>query len=49
VFAFRRRRRTADLSAVSFCDSCGQVCTAECRAAARHDRIRTVALTHVIR
>ncbi len=44
MFAFLRRRRTA----VTFCDSCGQVGTAECRAAARYDRVRTAA-AHVIR
>ncbi len=49
MFAFLGRRRTADLAAVTFCDSCGQVCTAECRAAAHDDRVRTAALIHVIR
>ncbi|GAA0793545.1 hypothetical protein [Spirilliplanes yamanashiensis] len=49
MFAFLRRRRTATLAAVTFCDACAQVCTAECRAAAHYDRIRTAALTHVIR
>jgi hypothetical protein len=49
VLAFLRRRRTADLSTVSFCDGCATVCTAECRAAARYDRVRTTALTHTIR
>jgi uncharacterized cysteine cluster protein YcgN (CxxCxxCC family) len=44
-----RRRRTADLSIVSFCDGCGQVCITECRAATRYDRIRTAALTHAVR
>jgi hypothetical protein len=49
MFAFLRSRRTADLSAPSFCGACGEVCTTECRAAAHHDRVRTAALTHVIR
>jgi uncharacterized cysteine cluster protein YcgN (CxxCxxCC family) len=50
MFAFLRRRRTAELSTVSFCDGCGQVCTAGCRSAARYDRVRTAALAqHVIR
>ncbi len=50
MLAFLRRRRTADLSTVSFCDGCAQVCTAECRAAARYDRVRTATLAqHVIR
>lgn len=49
MFAFLRRRRTADLAAVTFCDGCGQVCTAGCRAAAHDDRVRTAALTLVIR
>jgi hypothetical protein len=44
MFAFLRRRRSADLSTVSFCDTRGQVCTAECRSAAHYDRIRTAAL-----
>ncbi len=49
MFTFLRRRRTADLAAVTFCDGCGQLCTAECRAVARYDRLRTAGLTHVIR
>ena len=50
MFAFLRRRRTTDLSTVSFCDSCGQVCPAACRSAARYDRIRTATLAqHAIR
>lgn len=49
MFAFLRRRRTADLATVAFCDSCGQVCTAQCRAAAHYDRVRTAALIHIIR
>jgi hypothetical protein len=29
---------------VTFCEACGQVCTAACRAATRLDRARTTAL-----
>lgn len=35
------RRRTARLRNVEFCDSCSQVCTPACRAAARLEQIRT--------
>ncbi len=38
----RLRRRTAE--AVSFCDSCSEVCTPACRAAAHHDGARTQAM-----
>ena len=44
MVAFLRRRRTADLSTVSFCDGCGQVCSAECRSAARYEQVRPAAL-----
>jgi hypothetical protein len=37
------RRRAAALRGVSFCDSCAQVCTADCRAATHRDRARTSA------
>jgi hypothetical protein len=49
MFAFLRRRRTANLSSATFCEGCGQVCTAQCRAAAHYDRDRTAALAYVIR
>lgn len=49
MFAFLRRRRAARLTAVTFCDSCGQICTADCRATAHYDRVRSAAMTHVIR
>lgn len=49
MFAFLRRRRTVNLASVTFCDGCGQVCTADCRAAAHYDRVRATALSHVIR
>jgi hypothetical protein len=38
------RRRTNDRLQVTFCDSCAQVCTAECRAEAHRDRARTSVL-----
>jgi hypothetical protein len=38
------RRRAKRGTRVAFCDSCGQVCTASCRAEARRDQIRTDAL-----
>jgi len=40
------RRRTRRLRRVEFCDGCGQVCTATCRAEAHRDRVRTAATTH---
>jgi hypothetical protein len=47
MLAFLRRRRSS-LSSVSFCDSCGQVCTAACRADAHRDRARRIVLGHGI-
>ncbi|HEX8632350.1 MAG TPA: hypothetical protein VF755_29680 [Catenuloplanes sp.] len=44
MLSFLRRRRTATLQAVSFCDSCSQVCTSVCRASAHYDRARDRAL-----
>ncbi|MCW3816150.1 hypothetical protein ONA91_17035 [Micromonospora sp. DR5-3] len=38
------RRRHVDVQGVTFCESCGQVCTAACRADARYERTRTTAL-----
>lgn len=38
------RRFAADLGRVTFCDSCAQVCTAECRAETQRDRTRTSVL-----
>jgi hypothetical protein len=50
MFAFLRRRSAADLSTASICDGCGQVCTSECRSAARYDRVRATTLPqHAIR
>ncbi|SCF13633.1 hypothetical protein GA0070564_103432 [Micromonospora mirobrigensis] len=43
------RRRHADAQAVRFCDSCGQVCTAACRADAHYQRNRATALVSHIR
>ncbi|GAA2718107.1 hypothetical protein ACFY2R_28200 [Micromonospora olivasterospora] len=41
------RRRSTHPQGVTFCESCGQVCTAACRADARHERTpRTTALTN---
>ncbi|NIK59865.1 hypothetical protein [Kribbella shirazensis] len=33
-------RRMVRLGRVEFCDGCGQVCTAQCRAEAHRDRLR---------
>ncbi|MGW5671795.1 hypothetical protein [Micromonospora sp. NPDC003776] len=44
-----RHRRPSDASNVTFCDSCGQVCTAACRADAHHERARTLVLTAHVR
>jgi epoxyqueuosine reductase QueG len=38
------RRHVSRTTRVEVCDSCGQVCTASCRAEARRDQIRTDAL-----
>jgi hypothetical protein len=35
------RRRAAALRAVEFCETCAQVCTAECRSQVRVDQART--------
>jgi len=48
MFAYLRRRRAAVLATTSFCDSTGQVCTAQCRARAHHDQIRAAALTYFV-
>ena len=48
MFASLRRRRAANLTGTTFCESCGTVCTAGCRAQAHYDRVRTQALTHVL-
>jgi hypothetical protein len=37
-------RRTGHLEQVEFCDSCGEVCTQECRAEAHRERIRETVL-----
>jgi hypothetical protein len=39
-----RRWRTRQLAAVSFCDACGSVCDARCRADAVADHARTTTL-----
>jgi hypothetical protein len=39
MFAKLRQRRSA-ARGVEFCESCGQVCTTECRAQARLEQIR---------
>ena len=46
--ALRRRRRASALTGTTFCDSCGTVCTAGCRAQAHYDRVRTQALAHAL-
>jgi len=48
VISFFRRRTAAVLTATTFCERCGQVCTAECRSAARLDRVRTAATNPLI-
>ncbi|MFI7577853.1 hypothetical protein [Micromonospora sp. NPDC049497] len=40
----RLRQRREQLRGVEFCEGCGQVCTVECRAQARVDRMRVKAL-----
>jgi hypothetical protein len=40
------RRRAAALRGVEFCDSCGEACTASCRAEARLERTRVWAAYH---
>lgn len=37
-------QRLTRRGAVEFCDSCGEVCTAACRAEARRDRLRAQTL-----
>ncbi|WP_262282235.1 hypothetical protein [Micromonospora sp. MA102] len=44
-----RPRRSARNQGVTFCEPCGQVCTAACRADARYERNRTAALTYHVR
>jgi hypothetical protein len=39
----RGKHRQSRLRGVQFCDGCAQVCTAECRADARRERVRTEA------
>ena len=39
-----RRRRARQLAGVSFCDACGSVCDARCRANAVADQARTTTL-----
>jgi hypothetical protein len=41
---FLRRIGARQASRASFCDSCGQVCTAACRSEALRDHTRTAAL-----
>ncbi|MCW3844525.1 hypothetical protein ONA70_31030 [Micromonospora yasonensis] len=43
------RRRHVDAEDVTLCESCGQVCTAACRADARYERTCTTALTNYVR
>lgn len=47
MIPFLRRRRAASDRNVTFCETCGQVCTATCRAEARYDRTRTAALANL--
>jgi hypothetical protein len=43
MFARLRQRRSATRG-VEFCESCGQVCTARCRAQSRYERTRVETL-----
>lgn len=43
----RWRQRRAQVRGVEFCEACGQVCTAGCRAQARVERMRIQAMTRV--
>ena len=43
------RRRAINLQNVTLCESCGQVCTPECRAEARYERTRTAMLSLFVR
>lgn len=43
MFAKLRQRRE-QLRGVEFCESCGQVCTTECRVQARVERVQVQAL-----
>ncbi len=47
MIGFLRRRRAVG-SSVSFCDSCGRVCTDQCRADAHYDQTRLAALSHAL-
>ncbi|MFG1955832.1 hypothetical protein [Micromonospora sp. NPDC048830] len=42
------RRRHVDAEDVTLCESCGQICTAACRAYTHYDRARTTALTNYV-
>ncbi len=44
----RRLRRAARPEGVTFCEACGQACTATCRSAALADRTRTEALRRAL-
>ncbi|MET7751108.1 hypothetical protein [Micromonospora sp. NPDC005367] len=39
-----RRRHASHLRGLTLCESCGQVCTAACRAGAHYERSRTAVL-----
>ncbi|MGN9779154.1 hypothetical protein ACTMS0_25840 [Micromonospora sp. H33] len=39
-----RWRHATNVEGVTLCESCGQVCTAACRADARYERSRTAVL-----
>lgn len=40
------RRRPPKPTTVEYCDTCGEACTAACRAIAHADRMRTAALQY---
>ncbi len=44
-----RHRHADDIQNGAFCERCGQVCTATCRANAQYERARTAILTTYVR
>ena len=44
-----RRRHTNNAQSATLCESCGQICTSQCRAEARYERTRTAMLTLFVR
>jgi hypothetical protein len=44
MLTFLRRRGASTVGRTEFCDSCAQVCTPDCRAAARREHVRAQVL-----